>query len=1163
MGLTLQSSATFIAETGILITMRERIRSASLFAATIAALLGIALPFSGVFAARKSAATAPIVADAVAPDADNSEAARLNSIGVAYMNQQRFADAQKQFDGALKAQPDYALAKLNLGIALLSQQKSEDAKKALLEASEKLPRDAYAWYNLGLVYKDVGEQEKAIAAFQRVTEIAPSEPDAFYFIGYLDTQLQKYDAAIAAFQSALAVFPFHASAEFGLARAYQRKGDTENARVHLQKFQKITSQHLGAPFGAGYGDQGKFSLAEYAKNGSLKAPAAIRVSYVAQAISAGPSSGACFFDYDGDGKPDLVLVSASENGTLRLLHNIGDGKFEDKTRGSGLTLSGSGLGCAAGDFDNDGKTDLAVCMSDGVHLFHNDGAGKFSDLTKAVNIRGEKGCVGVTFVDYDHDGDLDLYITNKPGDAAHNVMWRNNGNSTFTDVSAETALGTEATGAGVVTSDFNNDRAVDFILAGGSKGASVLLNPREGEFKALAGIDFAKEGLPPAVGVVSFDFDKDGWMDLALTHSGPPGISLWRNKDGKGLERVALPDFNWKSGAGIAAVDYDNDGWIDLVAVGEGASGGEIRLLRNLGSGNWTDATNDTKLDSVKLTRPLAIAAADVSGTGGVDLMVTQAEGPLLLLKNHGAEKNGWMQIDLKALNDNKSAIGTKVEVFAGALYQKWEVFGASGYLGQSALPVHVGLGSEKGSDVVRLLWPTGVPQDEIRLDGRKTQVVAELDRRGSSCPVLFSWNGNEYEFIADMIGPGVVGHWVAPGERDVPDPTEYLKVPGKSLQLRDGKLSFRFLEPMEETVYLDQVKLLAIDHPARFDVYPNERFASNPPFPEFGVVPTSDAHLPVSAWDDRGNDVLPFLAKRDRKYVTSFDELPFAGFAKLHWIELDLGEWNPRLPLRLIADGYTDYFTATSMYAADQAGIKVVAPYVEAQNAQGKWVRVIDDMGFPAGLERTMIADLTGKIPAGTHRIRIVNNLKIYWDAIRIDQTPPQRSVRVTEVPLANASLDFLGFPKEIRLTPASDTMYSYSTRSMTGPYARAAGNYTRYGDVRSLLRAADDRFVIFSSGEGLKLDFDAKSLPALPSGWVRDYFFYADGFEKDMDFYAAHAFTVEPLPKHGLKAYPYEPGAAYPEDASHTQYELEYNTRQRSGKLPADLQYHYSAAK
>src|SRR5882757_2207065 len=1108
--------------------------------------------------------------------AGTADAYRFNTLGVAYMNQQRPADAQKYFEQALEADPKFAVARLNLGVSLLAQQKLEPARAALEAATQQLPNDAYAWYNLGLVNKDLGETEKGIAAFQHVTQIAPNEPDAYYFIGYLNAQRQKYDEAIASFQKGLALSPFHASAEFGLARAFQRKGDAAAAREHLARFQKITTEHLGAPFGAGYGDQGRYSLAELPLSSVVDVPPAIPIRFTAEAnafvsrsaggsrVEIGPSTGACFFDYDGDGKPDLFLASGAADGTSRLLRNLGDGRFADVTQETGIRLNGSGFGCAAGDFDNDGHTDLAVCLSDGVRLLRNKGDARFEDVTQAAGIRREKGCVGLTFVDYDHDGDLDLYITTAPDSAApgsppHNVLWRNNGNSTFTDVSVETALGFAATGAGVVSTDFNNDRAIDFVIAGGQAGASIYLNPREGKFTPLGGIDFNKEKLPPAVGAVAFDFDKDGWMDLAFTHVGAPGISLWRNVEGKRLEHVPLPDFGWQSGWGIAVLDYDNDGWLDLVAAGESSSGGELRLLRNLGSKGWADVTKDVHLDALKLNQPRVIAVADIDGNGDADLVVTQLGGAPLVLRNEGGNQHNWMGIDVKALNDNKSGIGTKVELYAGTLYQKWEVPGASGYLGQSAAPILAGLGSERNAEVVRLLWPTGVPQDEINLAAKTVQSITELDRRGSSCPVLFSWNGHEYEFIADMIGPGVVGHWIAPGERDVPDPTEYLKVSGKSLQPRDGKLSFRFLEPMEETVYLDQVKLLAIDHPARFDVYPNERFASNPPFPEFGVVPTSDAHLPVSAWDDRGNDVLALLARRDRKYVTSFDELPFAGFAKLHWIELDLGEWNPLLPLRLIADGYTDYFTATSMYAADQAGIKVIAPYVEAQDAHGKWIRVIDDMGFPAGLERSMIADLTGKIPAGTHRIRIVNNLKIYWDAIRIDQTPTQRSVRVTEVPLANASLDFLGFPKEIRLTPASDTIYSYSKRSMTGPYARAAGNYTRYGDVKSLLRASDDRFVIFSSGEGLKLDFDARSLPALPSGWVRDYFFYADGFEKDMDFYAAHAFTVEPLPKHGLKAYPYEPGAAYPEDPWHTQYELEYNTRQRSGKLPADLQYHY----
>jgi tetratricopeptide (TPR) repeat protein len=1106
------------------------------------------------------------------------EALRLNTLGVAYMNQQKSAEAQKYFEQALAADPEFAAAKMNLGISLLAQQKIDQAKAALEEASAKLPDNPYAWYNLGLAYKDAGDPAKAISAFQHVEQIAPEEPDAFYFEGYLYSQLQQYDQAIAAFQKALKLAQYHASAQFGLARALQRKGDTETAREGMKRFQKVTSEHLGTPFGAGYGDQGKFSLAEFVPGSETRVPAEIAVRYEVQPLSklvsgaakgaegSTGNNGACFLDYDGDGKPDLFLVGAG-NAKSRLSRNLGGGRFEDVTARAGLGGVSGGFGCAAGDFDNDGRTDLAVCEGDGIRLFHNEGGGKFADVTEKVGIRREKGCVAPAFVDYDHDGDLDLYITfagqGPDGKPARNVMWRNNGNSTFTDISAETGLGVEGTGGGAISSDFNNDRAIDFVLAGGARGASVYLNPREGKFAELPTIDFAKEKLPPAVGVVAFDFNKDGWMDLAFTHAGAPGITLWRNVEGKRLERVALPDFGWKQGWGIAWLDYDNDGWLDLAAVGEGASGGEIRLLRNLSDAGWADVTKSVHLDSLKLKEPRSLAVADLKNDGSPDLVVTQASGETLVLQNIGANQNHWIQIDLKALNDNKSGIGTKLEIYAGPLYQKWEIAGASGYLGQSSPMLLAGLGKQKTTDVVRLLWPTGVPQDEVNLAAEKTQTIAELDRRGSSCPILFSWNGREYEFIADMIGPGVVGHWVAPGERDVPDPDEYLKVAAKSAREKNGMLSFKFMEPMEETVYLDQVRLVAVDHPSNVEVHPNERFVSAPPFPEFRVIATKESRVPVGAWDDKGRDVLALLAKRDRKYVTELEDLPFAGFAKLHWIELDLGVWDAQKPLRLLLDGYTDYFTATSMYAADQAGIKVIAPYVEAQDAQGKWVRVVEDMGFPAGLARTMVTDLTGKIPVGTRRIRIVSNLKIYWDAVRIDQTPPVEGIRTEEVPLATASLAYLGYPKEIRLHPASDTVYSYTHRSSTGPYARAAGNYTRYGDVKALLSAADDKFTVFGSGEGVELEFDPHGLPKLPAGWVRDYFFYANGFEKDLDFYAAYAFTVEPLPKHGLTAYPYAEGNDYPLDQEHLEYELEYNTRSRSDRLPGNLRYAYTAPK
>src|SRR5712664_3932911 len=397
-------------------------------------------------AAKKSGSSSGGIADAY----------RFNTLGVAYMNQQRPADAQKYFEQALEADPKFAVARLNLGVSLMGQQKLEPARATLEEAARELPKDPYAWYNLGLVYKDLGETEKGIAAFQRVAEIT-NEADAYYFLGYLNTQLQKYDEAIAAFQKGLTLYPYHASSEFGLARAFQRKGDSTSAREHLARFQKITAEHLGVPFGAGYGDQGRYSLAELPRSTVVDVPAAIPVrftpqpdAFVAKATSgdgtaSGPSTGACIFDYDSDGKPDLFLVSGIANGTSRLLHNLGDGKFADVTLAAGIDLKGSGYGCAAGDFDNDGHTDLAVCLGDGVKLLRNSGDGKFMDVTERVGIRREMGCVGLTFVDYDHDGDLDLYVTMAPdarssGPPPHNMLWRNNGNSTFTDVSAETAL---------------------------------------------------------------------------------------------------------------------------------------------------------------------------------------------------------------------------------------------------------------------------------------------------------------------------------------------------------------------------------------------------------------------------------------------------------------------------------------------------------------------------------------------------------------------------------------------------------------------------------------------------------------------------------------------------------------------------------------------------
>ena len=179
---------------------------------------------------------------------------------------------------------------------------------------------------------------------------------------------------------------------------------------------------------------------------------------------------------------------------------------------------------------------------------------------------------------------------------------------------------------------------------------------------------------------------------------------------------------------------------------------------------------------------------------------------------------------------------------------------------------------------------------------------------------------------------------------------------------------------------------------------------------------------------------------------------------------------------------GFTDYFTATSVFAAHQANVTAVLPWVEAQQADGSWTRISDDIGFPAGLLRTMTADLTGKLPAGARRIRIWTNLKIYWDQVLVDTTPEGAvPVRRTEIPLAEASLAFRGFPRELTGTPATDLQYVHGEVSKYGPYARHRGFYTKYGAVTPLLKAAEDQFVVFGAGDEVALEFDAHALPPL----------------------------------------------------------------------------------
>ncbi|MGD0958004.1 MAG: FG-GAP-like repeat-containing protein [Candidatus Acidiferrales bacterium] len=707
-----------------------------------------------------------------------TDAVRANNVGVALMNRRQFAEALGKFQTACVLDPESDTGCLNAGIALLNMRRYDDARNMLAKSAERDPQNPRSWFNLALLERAAGNSEAAMADFQKVAALDPNDAGTQYFLGFLDSQAEHYQQAAADFRRAIELDPFHASAEYDLAQAEAHLGDADGAKAHLLRFQHITERGLGKPIRFLYGEQGQYSLAqEMSAPLTDAAPTAISVHFLdvsgalgvqkasknattserfhssrskqiepesaPQNLASFLGSGACVFDYDGDGRPDIFLVNANGSGAAALLRNAGRGKFVDVTKAAKLVFVAEGTGCAVGDYDNDGHPDLVVSSAAGITLFHNEGDGTFKDATDAAGVRTIGLALGVTFIDYDGDGDLDLYVTRFnnfplenpsqpftfPEDATPtgNVLWRNAGNGTFVDATKETALRGSAPSVGALGTDLTNDGAADLVVTGWAKSPAVLLNTREGPFRPVT--PWAAEMPGPTAGAVALDFDGDGLMDLAFTQWAPPGLSLWRNVRGKSFEHVALPDPGWMRGWGLAAVDYDNDGLVDLVAVGETFSGnGRILLLRNEGQAGFRDVTHETGLDKIVLRNPRSVVAFDADGDGSIDLLITKNGLSPVLLKSVGGNKNNWLQLVVAGDTANKMGIGTRAEVFFGARKQIFEVPGASGYLGQGPPEIFSGLGDEGAADVLRLFWSPSTVQDEIQVPNGKRNTIVERD---------------------------------------------------------------------------------------------------------------------------------------------------------------------------------------------------------------------------------------------------------------------------------------------------------------------------------------------------------------------------------------------------------------------------------------------------
>jgi hypothetical protein len=480
-------------------------------------------------------------------------------------------------------------------------------------------------------------------------------------------------------------------------------------------------------------------------------------------------SGIAFFDYDQDGWLDVYLTNGTRFGetwapgqepTSHLYKNNRDGTFTDVTAKSGLGRTGWQTGVCVGDYDNDGWDDLFCCFWGHNILFHNNGDGTFTDVTRKAGlyddrVRWGSGC---TFLDYDRDGHLDLFVCNyieldpkttgSPGEAAScqwkgipvmcgprgltgdtNVLYHNNGDGTFTDVSQKAGILKPGPRYSItaVSTDFDNDGWPDIYVAVDSEPSILFRNNHDGTFTdiaVMAGCAYSENGHEQAgMGVGVADYDCDGWFDIFKTNFADDTCNLYHN-NGDGT----FSDVTFASGIGInnqyvawgcGFVDYDNDGWTDLIQVNGHVypeiAGHEIgqtyknpRLVyKNLGNGQFKDVSAAMGPGINEHYSSRGAAFGDFDNDGDIDVLVLNMNDVPSLLRNDGGNMQNWIKIKLIGTKCNRTAIGARVRVVTGNHSQIDEVRSGSSVMSQSDLRLHFGLGKSQTIELIEVKWPT------------------------------------------------------------------------------------------------------------------------------------------------------------------------------------------------------------------------------------------------------------------------------------------------------------------------------------------------------------------------------------------------------------------------------------------------------------------------
>ena len=1104
------------------------------------------------------------------------------SVGLAALEVGDDITADKMLSAVTQLAPGEPAGWANWGVLAVRQGNFDAARQRLDRALALLPQDDRVYSLLGVLESKAGRSAEAVADFRKATAINPRDLRAAYALAQeIERQGNEgSDAEVARLlEGILARQPGNLAALLESSRIAAKRGDARTLTMALAKVQSRSSawpaevraqfEALQAIIAAGdlraagtrttilrntlmrVAEYRQDRLAIKASPGEEAQPFTRFQRLASPAARTAPADTALAFDL----KPVPAVGGSRWNwiGAIQLssagppVLAVANGTELRLSSGASLPFPGSARnsppspeGVLQIDFNYDFKTDLVLAGEGGVRLFRQETPAAFTDVTAQTRLPRavlNARYTGAWAVDIEADGDLDIVLGSREGAP---VVLRNNGDGTFSDIRPFSGVSGMRQFA---WADLDGDGDPDAVILDASGKVHVFINQRQGQFR--------ERRLPAAVADIAAiavaDVDSDGGLDLLAVQADGSIVRISDRNDGQDWDVSALAripkasDFLAQE-VRLRVADLDNNGALDLyLAHVAPAAGTHI-----VGSIAWLgDEQGKFQLLDHPTGSARAYDAADLSGTGRLDLLALSDDGQALDGTSRGAKNYHWQVIRphaARAFGDqriNPFGVGGEVEIRAGLLVQKQLITGPQ---------VHFGLGEYTGTDVVRVLWPNGSVRAEFAV--KADQEIATEQRLKGSCPFFFTFNGTQMEFVKDGVPwSSAIGLRINTlGSADIAATEEWYKIRGDQLAPHDGYYDLRITAEMWEVYYYDYLALLAVDHPVGTEIFVDERFVIPPA--RLAITVVASPHDIVRAVDDTGQDVTEIVKTLDGRGLNNFGRGQYQGVTTDHFVEVDLGPDVPKDgPLYLLAHGSV-YPTDSSINVAMTQGQRWRARglSLEVPDGRGGWVVARDNLGFPAGRKKTILIDLARVFRPGTpHRLRLRTNLEIFWDQIQWATGLPGTALHTVRLAPTSADLHYRGYSVIDRPDPGSPELPEYALISGTKQRWRdLIGYYTRFGDVRELLAQVDDRYVIMNSGDEMSLRFAEQPPPAV--GWKRDFVVVGDGWIKDGDYNTTFSKTVLPLPYHAKRQYVTPPGRLedewvyrqHPEDWAnyHTRY-------------------------